>query len=502
MTGVAGPRAPGRAAAVARNTAWNLLGALLPIPVALVCIPLLLGALGVERFGVLGIAWMMLGYFGMFDFGLSLSTTRFVAAAVARGERAGVRSLLRASLLLHAVLGLAGGLLFSLLAPWLAASVFALPAPLVDETRNALYWLAASVSAIVVTAAFRGVLEGLQRFDLVNLIRIPASVINYAGPLIALAFGTGLPLVVAVIVVARFAVLGAYAIACLRFLPRAPTPSHVTRKELGGLATYGGWLAVSGLVNPLIIAADRFIIAAAVSVAAVAYYVTPYEVITKAWILSASLLNALFPVFAGLPPDELRSACRAAQRYLLTLATPLIVLVLGSADVLLEWWLGSEFREASTFVARLLALGILVNIVAQVPLTVLNATGRAHVAAWIATLELPFYVGAIWWAAQHYGIDGVAAVWAARACVDAGLLFFAARIGTAASFPTYLCICGFLATALFVAIGLDDSLALRFTALAVLLTALGVWEWRVLLDPQDRVGFLNLMRRLLTTRPR
>ena len=60
---------------VARNTAWNLLGALLPVPVALICIPLLVKALGVERFGVLGLAWMALGYFGMFDFGLAQSTT-------------------------------------------------------------------------------------------------------------------------------------------------------------------------------------------------------------------------------------------------------------------------------------------------------------------------------------------------------------------------------------------------------------------------------------------
>jgi O-antigen/teichoic acid export membrane protein len=58
-----------RRSALAANTAWNLLGALLPIPVIVLCLPPLIAALGVERFGVLGLAWMVLGYFGMFDFG-------------------------------------------------------------------------------------------------------------------------------------------------------------------------------------------------------------------------------------------------------------------------------------------------------------------------------------------------------------------------------------------------------------------------------------------------
>jgi len=504
-----------RQALVARNTAWNLLGALLPVPVALVCIPLLIGALGVERFGVLGVAWMVLGYFGMFDFGLAQSTTRFVSAQVAEGRRAEVPALALASVLLHAVLGIAGGVVFALLVPWLSASVFAVPAPLIGETRAALYWLAASVPAIVVTAAARGVLEGLQRFDVVNLVRVPASIVNYAGPLVALYFGTGLPLVVSVIAVARFAVLLVYAIACVKLLPSGAGMRPPAGAELLRLASYGGWLTVSNLVTPLIIAADRFIIAATVSVAAVAFYVTPYEIITRAWILSASLLGALFPVFSALAakePGSLRAACRSAQLYLLTVAAPLIVLIVGSADLLLQWWLGEDFRARSTTVAQLLAVGILVNIVAQVPLTVLNAMGKARVTATIAAAELPLYVLAIWWAAERYGIDGVAAVWAARAAMDALVLFVAAHAvlpreaqagaGGRLDFRNAVLVCAFLAAAWIAAQLFPASVAARLSMLAALLAALVVWEWRALLTHGDRENFKQLCNRLLATQAR
>lgn len=497
-------------AALARNTSWNLLGALLPIPVALVCIPLLVPGLGIERFGVLGIAWMVLGYFGMFDFGLAQSTTRSVSSAVARGEHATLGALVRGSLLLHAVVGLVGAAVFALLVPWLT-KVFALPASLLEETRTALYFLAASVPAMVVTAALRGALEGLQRFDAVNLIRIPASVVNYAGPLLALGFGTGLPIVVGVIVVARYLVLAAYALACVRLMPQEAAGSRITRSQLAALASYGGWLTATNFLNPLIIAVDRFIIVAAISVAAVAFYVTPYEIITKAWILSASLMGAMFPVFAtaaARDPGSIRAACRSAQRYLLALAAPLILLLIGAADLLLGWWLGDEFRENSSAVARLLAVGILVNIVAQVPLTALNAAGRADVSAWIAACELPIYALAAWLAARRFGIEGVAAVWAARALLDAAALSLAAwKILPAEARPAagqrrntgaVVVLCAFLASAWIAPYAFHD-VPVRLAAVAALGAGLVVWEWRALLGSYERENLRQLCSRLLTT---
>lgn len=501
---------PPPGAAVARNAGWNLLGALLPIPVAVFCIPVLVGHLGVERFGVLGIAWMVLGYFGMFDFGLAQSTTRFLSASIARGELGRLRALAVRSLLLHVVLGLTGAVVFSLLVPLLAERIFRLPPSLAGESRTALYWLAASVPAIVATAALRGVLEGLQRFDVVNLIRIPASILNYAGPLIALYFGTALPLVVSVIVLGRYLFLAVYGYAALRALPSAAGSETGTGPRLIALALYGGWLTASNLLTPLIIATDRFVIAATVSVSAVAFYVTPYEVITKGWIFSASLMGALFPVFSGRAesaPGSIRSLCRSAERFLLALAAPPIVLVLGCADLLLQWWLGPEFRANSTAVAQLLALGLLVNIVAQVPLTAINAIGRADVSAKIAAAELPVYVAATILAAGRFGIVGVAAVWALRAVVDAVALFAAARSvlpageSSSALGATASTVLGaFLGIAWLLGQALPAAVGLRLALLAALVAALLFWQWHALLARADRELFGSLCRRLLTSR--
>src|SRR6185369_4322641 len=104
---------------LARHTSWNLLGLVIPLIVAIFAIPPLIHGLGAERFGVLTIGWVIMGYFSMFDFGMGLATTRFVAASIAREDDRQISTLVWSSLLAHIVLGLFGGCIFALMVPWL-----------------------------------------------------------------------------------------------------------------------------------------------------------------------------------------------------------------------------------------------------------------------------------------------------------------------------------------------------------------------------------------------
>jgi len=71
---------------LARNSVFNLLGQGIPFLAALVAIPPLIRGLGTDRFGVLTLAWMVIGYFSLFDLGLGRALTQVVAERISAGR--------------------------------------------------------------------------------------------------------------------------------------------------------------------------------------------------------------------------------------------------------------------------------------------------------------------------------------------------------------------------------------------------------------------------------
>src|SRR5437773_929252 len=118
---------------LARNTVWNLLGNGAPMLVAVVCIPILIRGLGKERFGVLTLAWALIGYASLFDLGLGRALTQLVAQKLGTGEERKIPSLAWTSLLLMLLLGLAGTACILLISPWLVHSAVNVPDELGPE---------------------------------------------------------------------------------------------------------------------------------------------------------------------------------------------------------------------------------------------------------------------------------------------------------------------------------------------------------------------------------
>jgi O-antigen/teichoic acid export membrane protein len=491
--------------AIARNTGWNFIGSTLPLIAAVFSIPLLIRGLGTERFGVLTLAWTITGYFALFDFGLGRATTKFVAEYIARGVLKELPQLVWSSLTAHLILGLMGGTILALLTPWLAGGFFKIPAELVREVRITFYLLALSVPLLVATACLRGLLEAVHRFDLVNLIRIPAGILNYAGPLVVVWYTDNLIAVVGFIVVSRAVVLGVNAWMGFRHLPVSVGHYAFAANLLRPLLGFGGWLTASSLIGTSIVFIDRFVIGALVSMSAVAYYATPYEIVTKLWIFSASLLGALFPVVSALsvvPGNEIRHLYGRASRYLLVSVTPLTGLLLTFAEDLLGVWIDAEFARQSAGVAKWLAIGVLINVIAQVPFTVLQGMGKAGNAARIQLAQLPFYVPALWYLTAEFGVRGAAIAWTVRAMVDFLLLAHAANRampGASAALRGLTLSQGAIAGAALAGFWLIDitftgELVVKLVAFGIILSFLIAWEWAFVLDAGDRSSMLNASR--------
>jgi len=410
---------------LARNALVNLLGQGAPLIAAVIAIPILIRGLGEASFGILTLGWAAIGYFTLFDFGLGRALTHAVATRVGAAED-DLSAVSWTALLLMGLLGVVGAVLLFAAAPLLANRVLQIPQDLRDESRVAFELLALSIPAMIMTAGLRGLMEAHQDFGLATLLRLPLALFTFLGPLAVLPFSRRLTSVVGVLVVGRIITWAAHLFICLRrygFLrSRVAFRSTMVRP----LVRFGGWMTVSNIVSPLMVSMDRFLIGAILPIAAVAHYVTPYEVVTKILLVPQAVLGVLFPAFAAAFVQDKRRAAILFERGLRTtalLTAPMLLIITTFAHEGLNLWVGPDFARASTVVLQLLAVGVFVNgAVGQAAFTLVQGAGRPDLTAKLHLIELPLYAAAMWMLARSLGLAGVALAWTLRVSFDAAVL--------------------------------------------------------------------------------
>lgn len=415
---------------LAFNSVYNVLGETLPMAVGLWAIPALIRILGTERFGLLTIAWAVIGYFSLFDLGLGRALTKLVAERLGARPNDSIAPLVWTGLTAMLALGLIGAVVMLAAVPWIVRSGLHYEGAMASEAITVLRWLALSVPLVTLTAGLRGVLEAQQRFAELNLLKAPLGVLVFAAPVFATAIEPTLVPVVQVLVLVRGLYCAGLFWLLLKSIERADRRIQLSASELRPMLRFGGWMTVSNIVAPLLVYVDRPLVGHLLGTSEVAYYSTPFEVVTRLTILPASVQGVLFPAFAT---DLAVDKERATQRYHLSLLYvflsmyTLTLLVVTLASEGLTLWLGAEFAARSTHVAQLLAVGVLLNGLALVPFGLLHGAGRPEWTAVVHAGELVLYLPAVWLLASNFGIEGAAAAWALRVGVDALLLFWLAR---------------------------------------------------------------------------
>ena len=415
---------------LAKNSLINLAGFALPLIVGLITIPLIVRGLGIERFGLLTLAWAVIGYFSLFDFGIGRAITQSIAERLDNCPTEEVARLAWTGLLLMAVFALIGASLVASLAPWFVSSVLNVPKPLREEAIWAFLILAMTIPAVVLTAGFSGVLTAVRRFDLINVLRIPMGITIFLVPLATLPYSKSIAFVCAGLMVIRMLFLVLHAAACFYAFPPLRANLGIVRSEIRRLLAYGGWMTVTNIIGPFMMYMDRFLIGATMSISSVSYYVTPYEMITRILVIPAAIVAVLFPAFAASKEQGLSHVAKLYSlggRAILVIIAPVVLVLVVFAREGLGAWLGIEFSEKSAPVLQWLAIGVYLNSYAQLPIAFVQGIGRADITAKLHLLELPIYITLMIWLLKTHGIVGVAIAWVLRACLDAMLLTFIAH---------------------------------------------------------------------------
>ena len=422
------PRPAARARGVVSNASLNLVASFLPLPLALVTVPAVIRGFGIERYGVLAAAAVVLAYAALLDVGLGRASTRFLARALSEPGAAAAETFWTVALMAAAI-GVAGGLGLLAVAGPLVRHVLRIPPALTADAVAAFRALALAAPFVVLLPALLGALEAGRRFDLVALISVPTAALGLLAPLMVLPWTTRLLPVVVTIAAVQAAACAATLAVCLRAVPelRSGGPRLGAVRALLG---YGRWVAISNVVGPLMVNADRLVIGAVLSVRAVGFYAAPYDLVTRLSLVPSSAMRALFPLFSADRSADVREARRLAvdgARAIALVMGPLAVLIVALAPDVLRVWLGDEFATRSGAALQLLAVGVTVNAVAMVPFWLLQGIGRPDVCAKFHLGELVLYGPLLLVLLRWQGITGAAAAWTIRVTLDGALLLAAAH---------------------------------------------------------------------------
>jgi len=449
----------------------------------------------------------------LFDLGLSRATTKFAAAAIGSGDHQRLPSLLGTSLSLQLVLGIIGGTVFFILSPWLTVNLLKIPDSLILQATESFRILGLAVPIVLVTNCLRGMLEALQRFDLINYVKVPTNASMFLSPILALPLGGQLPSIILLMTVFRFAAMLAYLILCVGILPKPAVQRSSQRSARAQLMKYGAWITVSNITGPILIYLDRFMIGILVSIGAVAYYAAPADMISRALIVPASLATVLFPAFSSLgavgAKEKLQDFYGTSIKYLIMGVGPALVLAAAFARDILHFWLGPAFAEKSTLPLQILTVGVFVNSLAFFPYSLLQGLGRPNLTGLFHLAEIPLHFTLVWLLVARFGIVGAATASTIRVLVDTTLLFWACNwlqlmpprtlleqkvhrsAAALAAFALALCVCA----------ASGAPFVLRAALAVMFLGCYALTQWRWSMDQRDR-EFLKTMNQGILARLR
>ena len=486
--------------ALARNAAFNLLGAAAPALLSVLTLPYIVGKLGTVDFGLLILVTAIMGYFAMIDISVTAGSTKFVAQYNASGEHHKVHATASFGLVVYLCIGLAGMLGMLIFARLLVMRVFSVPVERSDVAVLAVQIAAVGFLIGQVLAYLQSLPGALMRYDVSGRLEASFGTLVPLLTVAALAMGHGL-----IEVVALRVVMGVLQIAVLltllrKLLPgwRFSWPDAHLRRQLFGFSAYSFLSRLAALTYAH---ADRLLISARVGVAALSYFAVPSTLVNRVMSLVFRLSGVMLPHASALAAagreDDLRRHYLLASRYLFFLNGAIALTLAILAHPILATWLSAEFARNGAVVMALIALALWLDSLTNLPSLLNDGLGHPKVTGLFAVSRAVLGLLLIAVGIDLAGIAGAAAghllasfvmtslflLWVHGRTVPVGLLEVA-RQAYCAPLAALLPVAAFLWWARGWAVGWPGLLGVVGTATALL--ALLGW-FLVLAEPHRKV---------------
>lgn len=412
---------------VQRHTAYNLIGAVIPIAVSLVTIPLYLETIGQERYGVVALVWLLLGYFGVFDLGLGRATAQRIAASE-KMSLDGQRQIFWTGFVANFGLGLVGAGALWPLASLLFGSFLKLDDGLIKEIQAVMPWMMLAVPLSTISGALTGTLQGRSSFLVLNITSVIGTVLFQVIPLLAAVHkGASLEVIVPSMILSRLLLIALQIAGCWSSLKGFGRLAF-SLVEARHLVGFGGWVTITSFLVPIMAFLDRFAIGAISGAASVSLYSVPYQLAEKMTIIPAALSSALYPKFASGAAKEAGDLSVRSIKSLFLITTPIGIIGIIGIEPFLHFWISPEFSSQSAGVAKLLIMAFWLNGFERVPFSFLQSRGRPDIPAKCHLFEIFPFMVLLYFGLTYFGLTGAALAFVVRVALDLLLVSYFAGL--------------------------------------------------------------------------
>ena len=365
-----------------RNSSWSLVDYLLH-PILLVLVTrFLVFRLGVEHFGIWMLVGALTGAMGIFSLGLGDATIKYVSSHNARKDVDSVIRVVRCTLAVYGLLGIAAAGVTFLLASFLVKHVFKVELANQELAALAMRVGGVGLAARFLDSVFLSALRGLERYDLCARVTIVVKFLTTAATVAVVALGYG----VVGILWATALLTGLSALAQARIVrdlvPAITFWPALDRCSLSELFGFGVYSWFQGMAGILVGQADRLLIGALLGTSALTYYSVCQRVAMQVHAVLAAAMGFLFPLSSAAMEQgdiaRLRStyflALSAASVSATAMALPLILF----ARNILSIWMGADFSRHAAPILQVLAFAYALLATSIVPYYFLNGTGHVR----------------------------------------------------------------------------------------------------------------------------
>ncbi len=342
---------------VARNISSQWIAHAVTAAVGILMPPFLLAYLGTEGYGIHNLIGDLGGYSSMLYLGLGAAIMKYVAQHNARDEQRDLNETVSTIFAVYLRLG-ALCLVAALALAWPLPHIFNVTPALATPARARLVMMGASICLEFAGSVYGGVLMGLQRFDVLNAVKLAILVVRNVA---IVAVVRAWPSVVAVGVVALGATVLEQFLTVV-YAHRVMPGLHVSlslynRARLRQLFTFSAQSFLFTMSDRLINYTDNVVISQARGAAAGGVYAFPLRLVEFAREALDRATHVLMPGVSEATAlgetQRVLSLWRTGSKMLMSLALPIaLVQAVWGRYVLALWLSNNHDPDVATFIAE------------------------------------------------------------------------------------------------------------------------------------------------------